>query len=294
MMAHDSTIEAPSASLATTELRVATWNVDGWHTIRPAQLELLHTIAPDIALLQEVTPASMEVLRSAGWDGVLSLELLPSDHRERNDVRPKFGCAILGRAPMLSAENARVIEDAPSPVRTLTADVRIDGALVHAISAALPPGRMWGRAAKTGQAHALGSHVTGHPDPVVLGMDRNGPQFEAWDPEETVWWKQDDPSFFAPGAAHGLSDVLDRWLHEHRAEMEAERSARPDGPRAVTYLETRATPPVPRRYDVLMASRHFTPQGVAHHFHASIEAGSDHGLVVAELLSQPGASQPDR
>ena len=70
-------------------LTVISWNVDGWHTIRDAQVELIEASGAELALLQEVTPKSAEVLRAAGWQIVTALELLPPDHVERAGRRPR-------------------------------------------------------------------------------------------------------------------------------------------------------------------------------------------------------------
>ena len=129
------------------------WNVDGWHTIRDAQVELIDATGAELALLQEVTPKSADVLRAAGWDIITALELLPPQHVERADRRPRFSCAVATRGPFTIA-SAEVLTDAPSPVRTLVARITRpagDGAFT-AMSAALPPGSMWGREAKQGQA----------------------------------------------------------------------------------------------------------------------------------------------
>lgn len=81
-----------------TELTVASWNVDGWHTIRDAQLDLLDELGSTLLLLQEVTPASMGRLADRGWRGTTTLDLLPESHTERDGVRPRFACAIAVRA----------------------------------------------------------------------------------------------------------------------------------------------------------------------------------------------------
>lgn len=79
------------------ELDVVSWNVDGWHTIRDTQLALLESTHADGALLQEVTPASMDRLGEAGWTGTSALELVNDDHTERDGVHPRFACAVLTR-----------------------------------------------------------------------------------------------------------------------------------------------------------------------------------------------------
>ena len=263
-------------------LTVASWNLDGWHTISDGQLELLDASGAGLLLAQEVTAASLERLREAGWVGASALELLADNHVERGGVRPRFACAVLTRAPVVLVE-AAVLGDAPSPVRTLVSTVEVESQQVHAVSAALPPGSLWGRSAKQGQARVLAEHLAGRAGPVVVGMDRNGPKFERWDPADTVWWREDAPELFAADAAHGLADVL-VTLHAHQPDRAGRaRSVRPDGPLAVSYVERRANPPVERRYDVILASRHWHVAEVTYDYDGAVAAGSDHALVTARL-----------
>jgi endonuclease/exonuclease/phosphatase family metal-dependent hydrolase len=263
-------------------LTLASWNIDGWHTIADAQLELLDRSDAQLLLAQEVTPVSLERLRAAGWDGVGALELLPADHIERGGVRPRFGCAVLSRGQARVAD-AEVLTAAPSPVRALAANVELAGAGVHAVSAALPPGSMWGSAAKQGQAAALHTHLRSRTGPTLVGMDRNGPTFERWDSQDTIWWAQDAPWFFADDAEHGLTDVLDTFYARYPEHVHAGRRDRPVGPREVSYVERRARPPIARRYDVILASDHWHVCDVAYDYDGAVEAGSDHAIVTCRL-----------
>ena len=103
-------------------LTVISWNVDGWHTIRKAQVELIDATGAELALLQEVTPESADVLRPAGWEVITALEHLPTDHVERAGRRPRFSCAVASRCELAIA-GAEVLTDAPTPVRTIVARI---------------------------------------------------------------------------------------------------------------------------------------------------------------------------
>lgn len=120
--------------------------------------------------------------------------------------------------------------------------------------------------------------------PTVIGMDRNGPRTEAWETSKTRWWPEDSAGFFAADAEHGCRDVLDLWFQDNPAAEDAARRARPDGPRAVSYVERRATPPIPRHYDVILISDAFHATQFRYRYEESIVAGSDHGLVEATLV----------
>ncbi len=264
------------------EFTIVSWNLDGWHTIHDEQLALLDSTGADLALLQEVTPASLELLREAGWTGQSSLELVADGHAERGGRRPRFACAVLARGPVTLGA-ASLVAEASSPVRACAAEGLFGGWRFLAVSAALPPGSMWGRAAKLGQADVLTRAVQAAGLPTVIGIDRNGPRTEAWDAYETGWWPEDPPGFFAADAEHGCRDVLDLWFQTTPAAEAAARLARPNGPREVSYVEKRATPPIPRRYDVILVSDAFRPIQVRYRHDEAIEAGSDHGLVEATL-----------
>ena len=264
------------------ELRVVSWNVDGWHTIRDAQLGLLEDRGAQLALLQEVTPASLDRLRAAGWHGDSALDLLPADHTERAAVRPRFACAVLARAE-LTVVDSQLIPGTSSPVRALACQLVLHGRELTAISAALPPGSTWGRAAKVAQAEAIFAAAHDAGSDVLVGLDRNGPRFERWDPSATQWWDEDPAEVFAAGAPHGLEDVLDRWYASNPDLLAQARDRRPDGPREVSYVERRADPPIERRYDVIMATEGFEVRGVRYRYQQAIDAGSDHGLVEAAL-----------
>ena len=264
------------------ELRVVGWNLDGWHTIRDEQRRLLDETRADLVLLQEVTPASLDRLRHDGWHGASALELVADNHTERRGARPRFACALLARGDV-TVVTSGLIPGAPSPVRALMSQLRVQGAALTAISAALPPGSMWGRAAKVAQADAISEALQAAGSPAVIGMDRNGPRFERWDPADTEWWPEDPAPFFAEDAAHGCVDVLDRWYSCNPDALTRARQLCPAGPREVSYIEVRADPAIERRYDVIMASSAFEVRDVRYRYRDAIEAGSDHGIVEATL-----------
>jgi hypothetical protein len=276
-----------NASRSDDDLTVISWNIDGWHTIRDEQVALIDATGAELLLAQEVTPASADVLREAGWRIVTALELLPDDHVEREGRRPRFSCAVALRG-RLQLDRSEVLTDAPSPVRTLVARIEGPEGPFVAMSAALPPGSMWGRAAKQGQARVIGAHLEslrGAGMPVLVGMDRNGPKFERFDPAETEWWLEDEPALFAIGAPHGLTDVLLTLYAQYPERRAAALAARPEGPLEVSYVERRTDPPSPRRYDVILASPEWRVKDVTYDYAGSIATGSDHGIVKARLIA---------
>jgi endonuclease/exonuclease/phosphatase family metal-dependent hydrolase len=276
----------PEVRVRDSLLTVVSWNVDGWHTILDEQIELINRTEADLLLAQEVTPASADVLRRAGWELVTALELLPVSHVERAGRRPRFSCAVAVRGGLRIGSSA-VLTGAPSPVRSLVARIERPSGPLVAISAALPPGSMWGSAAKQGQARVIAAHLEELRDegiPAIIGMDRNGPKHERFEPDDTEWWAEDEPALFAADAPHGLRDVLVMLYAQDLERLAAARAARPNGPLEVSYLEQRTDPPSPRRYDVILASPDWAIRDVTYDYQGAVEAGSDHGLVQSKLV----------
>jgi exonuclease III len=277
-----------SSAYSPEHLTVVSWNVDGWHTIRDEQVALIDRSGAELLLAQEVTAASADVLRRAGWEIVTALELLPGSHVERAGRRPRFSCAVAVRGDLRIGSTA-VLKDAPSPARTVVARIEGPTGPFVAMSAALPPGSMWGGAAKQGQARVIGAHLEmlrGGGTPVIVGMDRNGPKHERFDPEETEWWAEDEPALFAADAPHGLRDVLVTLYAKDSERLAEARAVRPGGPLEVSYVEQRTDPPAPRRYDVILSSPDWAVRNVAYDYARSVGAGSDHSCVVAEISIQ--------
>jgi hypothetical protein len=77
--------------------------------------------------------------------------------------------------------------------------------------------------------------------------------------------------------------VLVTYHDQHPDRTQQARRARPDGPLAVSDLERRAQPSIARRYDVILASRHWKTVDVIYGYEAAVAAGSDHGRLVAQL-----------
>lgn len=132
---------------------------------------------------------------------------------------------------------------------------------------------------------------------MVLGMDRNGPKFERWGLADSEWWPEDPAGFFDRDAPHGRVDVLDRRYADCR-------SPQPTTPTLGTKLAVsdpkgHARCRVVHRTSCRSARRpslrrhHGRPDveildvtyayAYAYAYDEAIQAGSDHGLVVATL-----------
>ena len=264
------------------KIRVVNWNVNGFAHLRPGQLELVERLAPDVLLLQELTPVSFERLTTAGWKGVHALQLLPPGHRGRaRGRRVRFSCAVMARNGW-QVTDADTNRDAPSPERWLTAQMKRDGSTVAVGSFACPPGVVW-HDMKTDQGRRIAGWMANEPGPGFAGVDRNGPKYEYSDGSVELW-PPDAPELFGSLPAERWNDVLTVRQDRH-AEFRGVNAAPPSGgPLAVSYVRGRkGQKQTPSRYDVVYASNDFDVEDVQYMFDEAIQAGSDHALVATTL-----------
>jgi hypothetical protein len=184
----------------------------------------------------------------------------------------------------------------PLPERILLAEVCVDGIGLTAVSYHAPPGVSWGLV-KPRQAVAFASWLTAHAGPVVLGADANTPLIDAPDFADTrTHWhtggrnlhgEQGDDLLFGPGRIHPLDDALRRWLADHPGDAERFAASAPLGPLAITHRTGRRkdSPGTGRRFDCIWLSHHWSVQRIDHLYDSGIAAGSDHAVVVADLVA---------
>lgn len=265
------------------ELTVANWNIKGCpEHLRPRQLELIDQLAPDVLLLQELTPKSFDSLTDAGWSGAHALQLLPEGHRGRAKGKVvKFSCAVLARGSWQLTEPA-TNEEAPSPERWLTGRLVHQDAVINAGSFACPPGVDWG-AMKTEQGRLIAQWMSRCEGAAIAGIDRNGPKGEHADGTVELW-PPDAEELLGPDPSHPLHDVFITLLDRRPELREQAVAERPDGPLAVSYIRGRDGQKQTRsRYDAVYASDHFEVADVRYLYEEAIAAGSDHAVVVATV-----------
>jgi hypothetical protein len=265
------------------ELNVVCWNVKGVPArLRDSQLTLLDELAPDVLLLQELTPVGFNMLQQRGWSGVPALQLLPAGHRGQAKARPvRFSCAALTRDRWRLAGVATDL-DAPSPERWLTARIEREGAAVDVGSFACPPGVAWG-AMKAEQGRRIAAWLASRTGPTIAGIDRNGPMFEHADGSVQLW-PHDAPELLGPEPAHRCRDAL-HLLFEREPHRREQTLSRPrDVPLAVSYIRGHAGQrQTPCRYDTVYVSEHLDVEDVRYLYDESIAAGSDHAAVATRL-----------
>lgn len=246
------------------EVSVVDWNLNGWHTIEDEQIDLLRSLDADFMLLQEVTPRSFEKLQRAGFEsGVFAKQHLPEGHRgAAKGSRVRFWAGLFVTQNW-EVRNAEVLMDLPSPERTMVARIEAPTPFI-AGSFAVPPGVTWFDR-KTEQGAALAKWMDSRRMPVIAGIDRNGPKSYEADGAASLW----------PHDAEELHDP---------ARLRNVRDLRPgEGVPAVSYRRGRGERTTPCRYDAIYASSRFQVEELRYMYEEAINAGSDHGLVLARL-----------
>jgi len=276
-------------------LRVVSWNVAyrvGTAAVLQGEwLAALHP-APDIVLLQEVNPNSVDHLcrmAELTWCRLaVDLRVAEADDRP---VRRR-GVAVAGRGPQPT--QAFLLEGLPLPERTLIAQLRLAGLDLQVATYHAPPGVSWFEK-KPAQAVGFARWLADTKGPVIFGADANTPLVDAIDfaDSRTHWHTGNrrlhgafgDDFLVGPGKIHDLDDALRRWLADHPAEVADLRATQPNGPLRVSHRtgKRRTSPGTGRRFDSIWVSRHFEVVHIDYPYDSCIATGSDHAAVVTDL-----------
>jgi endonuclease/exonuclease/phosphatase family metal-dependent hydrolase len=271
-------------------LSVATWNVR--QRARPQMLDLVKQVAPDVLLLQEVTPTTWPGYRDLDcWGGsAFGLDLHARRTFEGTDRR--LGAALLVRHPLTVAGPAVIDEpDIERPERVVCGTVALAccGEQATAVSYhALNGESGMDGLAKPRTSLTLGRWLEAQHGPVLAGMDANSPDIDHPDESqmECHFAQQDsrhmERALNGPERRHRLSDVWRTYLSEHPGQKRGLSRYQPTGPLAITHMTGRGAVRIPRRYDHIWVTPDFNVFDVRH-MHEGFVAGSDHALVVARL-----------
>jgi exonuclease III len=276
------------------EIVVLTWNVDAIHSRRAEKMALLHELDWHIAALQEVNRPMFGRLREefssvVGWPDVVSRARTGRPH----------GCALVARNGFEltecrlvpgSADESDIDRCTPFAERAIAATVELGGSRVTMCSFHAPfsANEAW-RVKRKNRAYRAVSDFLANEPVAVVGLDGNlwaDPidlsSFDAGDGQSEV------TAFHRRDAAHGLVDVYRKFLEDQPADLEQIRTARPNGPLAVTYKRAGSGGD---RMDRIYASPSFDVRRVEHVYERAVAAGSDHGAVVANLQRTEGGER---
>jgi hypothetical protein len=281
------------------KLRVISWNLArrvGKGASREAGL--IRSLGPDLALLQEANATSIDALaQMAGFDWV---------RWTKPDERPLragsgYLAAIAGRGAEPEWLSPRF--DIPFPDRVTAARIRVGRTAIIAAAYHAPPGVSWG-SEKAKQAVTFAHWLADQQNLVVLGADANTPMVDHPDFGRTLTHWQTGVARLkgAPGddllwghtKVHGLEDALRVALANDSARMRAIVDVRPHGPLEVSYRTRRRNgqPSTPWRFDSIWISKGLRVVSLDYLYERGLAAGSDHAVVLAELLVPQVQLQP--
>lgn len=283
------------------DVRVASWNLGGRTGKAAARLgaALDAQGGADLALLQEASPIGLSAFcEAAGLDWGLHIkdvasELLRVRGRSGNGRRAPRSVALAGRGQL--ARCPVVFPDLPLPEKVIAAWVDLDGVAVTVMSYHAPTG-VQHKLKKPEQAVRVARWLETLDGPVIFGGDFNTPKLDPPDHGRvrTHWHTGDiklggqpgDDVLVGPDPVHGLNDALRVHLASHPDQLASIRAARPNGPLAISY-RTGDAEHHRYRYDAIWVSRHFSVKAIDYSYPESIEAGTDHALVLADLEPSP-------
>jgi endonuclease/exonuclease/phosphatase family metal-dependent hydrolase len=271
-------------------MRFATWNIRKCSADQATRrLALLRTLAWDVLALQEVSPAAWTVLRDS--------TIAPA----RAYAFELAGACLSGRQPhgaALLAQNGyrlaepRLIPGLPKAERGLTATLMGLPLPVAVASWHAPNAASEGVQVKMAGYRALLAWLNAVPGAVVLGFDGNhwNPSLEleprvVADDARDRWLLENQ--FFGGNGLHRLRDAYLDHLRRHTAEYEAICRLRLTGPLAVSYVRGPHHKRVADRFDYVFASAELEVRTCTYEYDRAIAAGSDHGLVLADLELAP-------
>jgi hypothetical protein len=281
-------------------VRVVSWNIQfRGPKAAKRQGDLLHELAPDLMLLQELNPGSSALLAdAAGADWMVRAIDLRTPEPDDSPVQRR-GVAIAGHGLRLC--RSWLLDRIRFPERVLFIETQTEGTPFIAVCYHAPPGVKWG-IIKPRQAVAFVSWLSTQNAPLLFGADANTPLIDAFDFADTrTHWhtgnrhlhgEPGDDLLFGPRKMHHLDDALRRWLALHPDEMDRLRASRPSGPLAISHRTARRkdSPGNPRRFDSVWVSRHWVVRHIEHLYEEGMAAGSDHAPVMVDLdlTARPG------
>ncbi len=280
-------------------LRAISWNLA--HRVGLGarnEADLIRSLGPDVALLQEANAKSIDAL--AHMAGFQWVRWTKPDHQP---LRPGSGylAAIAGCG--IEPEWLSPRFDVPFPDRVTAARIRVGETAIIVAAYHAPPGVSWGLE-KAQQAVIFARWLADQQDLVVLGADANTPLVDHPDFARTLThWQTGvarlkgapgDDLLWGNAKVHALDDAFRVALANDPARMLAIRDANPDGPLDVSYRTRRRNgqSSTPWRFDGIWISKGLRVTSVDYLYERGLAAGSDHAVVLAELLVPQRHARP--
>jgi len=266
-------------------IRVATWNLKRPGTEQARRrVDFLNSRDWDIVTLQEVTPRAWDVIVESGIaeSGLYTLhdlEIAPLGNHPH-------GVALLARNGF-SLSAPELIPDLPKAERALAASTTVENLPVTGAGWHAPNAAGEGVKTKMQGYRGISDWLNTISGPVVFGFDSNH-WSRSTNLEPPYVPDSDDPwllenQFFGGNAPHRLRDAFLDHLRQHPLQYEEIVKRRPWGPLAVSYVRGNTRTPVEDRFDYIFVSDDIGITSCSYHYEAAKVAGSDHGIVTADL-----------
>jgi endonuclease/exonuclease/phosphatase family metal-dependent hydrolase len=259
-------------------LRFATWNINNRKYSKKHE-DFIKALGIDILALQE---CSQDFFTNAMVSGLYSscsysLDLrtpLPEEGMSR-----RLGCAILSNRKICST---KLVESVDFLERTLVCEIDCESKQLLACSFHMPPGVSWGRV-KPETFIKLSEWLSSNTGTTVAGMDANAPKSDMPNLEDNEWWWDEEPLFLGKEAFHSLKDSYRIFLEQNPDIRNQVVKENPKGPLAISHVRGRGKNRTPCRYDFVLVSPDISVDKVQYLYDESVEAGSDHALVLADV-----------
>ncbi len=263
-------------------MRFVTWNLNRSGAERARrQISFLNTVDWDVVVLQEVSRRAWGVIADSGlaesnFYALEGFEVTPAG-------KYTHGVALLARNGF-RLSRPRLIPGLPKAERALAAEITVDDELVTVAGWHAPNAAGEGVVTKMQGYRGIVNWINTISGPIVLGFDSNH-----WSlsvdlepphvPSSKDRWLLEN-QFFGNNALHRLRDVYLDHLREHPAQYERIKKRRPNGPLAVSYVRNGTED----RFDYIFVSDEVRVSRCSYDYEAAKAAGSDHGIVVADLV----------
>ena len=267
-------------------MRFATWNIKNTgkeHAYR--RVQFLSDWPWDILALQEVSPTAWEIIRNSGLSesGIYTFDgfnLTPIGKRPH-------GVAILARHGYQLGE-PRLISNLPKAERALTAITKTSDSYVNLISWHAPNAAGEGVEVKMQGYRGILNGLNALQGPTVMGFDANHWNLSIeidvpFVPSDDNKWLLEN-QFFGSNGLHTLRDAYLDYLKHNPREYAEIVKMRPIGPLAVSYIRGSTMNPVEDRFDYIFVSPDINVINCTYEYSKAKEAGSDHGIVFADLI----------
>jgi hypothetical protein len=282
-----------------TKLRVISWNIAlrGSIEVKVAYLKSVINQAncSIIVAFQEVMEKDRDYLISQNIFSSYSYSLDYRPPGPFDTTNRKLGC-LIGIVGNLVPQDSGVIERTPFPDRTLFTDINMDNFLFKSICFHALTGVGY-KKAKTAQFVGIAEYLHLNKDvPTICCFDANEPEIDHHDINHTKFFNQNGDK--GMGAAlilgstpvHNMKDSYREWLEVNQSVLDdiKVRQVQADDEKVLKGIPLATSHIINgrlhKRYDYIYISNHFRVVNVEYRLKESIDAGSDHAMVVTDLI----------